>query len=226
MKKLLLLLLLSLSLFAVQKPAQKVVLQLSWLHQFQFAGYYVAKEFGLYKEAGIDIEINEFNHGVDISSIIEKKEADFTIGRSSLLIDKANGKDVVALGAIFQNSPLMLMTRDDTGMNTVADLKGKKIMLTDDAKGTASIMAMLFANGLSKKDIQVIPHSFNLDDLIDKNTDAMGCYISNEPIQMADKGIGYKIFNPKDYGFHFYSDIVFTSSKFIKNNPKLTKKFL
>jgi signal transduction histidine kinase len=135
------------------------------------------------------------------------------------------GKDIVALGAIFQESPLMLLTRDDTNINSIEDLKNKRIMLTKDAKGTASIMAMLFSKGLNQKDIQILPHSFNLDDLINKNTDAIASYISNEPIVMADRGIGYKIFYPKDYGFHFYSDILFSSSEFINNNPKLTKRF-
>lgn len=226
MKKILsIILLLSMSLFAAQKPAQKVVLQLSWMHQYQFAGYYIAKELGYYEDVGIDLEINEFKFGMDILSVIETKKADFAIGRSSLLIDKANGKDVVALGAIFQSSPLMLMTRADTGINSINDLKGKRIMLTDDAKKTASIMAMLFSHGLLKKDIHVVHHSFNLNDLIDKKIDAMGCYMSNEPIIMADKGIDYKIFHPKEYGFNFYSDILFTSSKFIKKKPKFTKDF-
>ena len=221
MKTIFLLLYLSVSLFA----AQKVVLQLNWKNQFQFAGYYVAKELGYYKEAGIDVEIKEFDFNTDISNVIENKKADFAVGRSSLLIDKINGKDVVALGAIYQESPMILLTRDDTGINTIKDLKNKRIMLTKDARETASIMAMLFSNGLSKEDMQIAPHSFNLDDLINKKTDAMASYISNEPIRMEDKGIGYKIFDPKEYGFHFYSDILFTSSKFIKKNPKLTKDF-
>ena len=225
MKKIILILLLSISLFALQKQNQKVVLQLGWKHQFQFAGYYVAKELGYYKKAGIDIEMNEFDFKTNISTVLENKEADFAIARSSLLLDKANGKDVVALGAIFQNSPLMLMTRADTGINSLKDLKGKQIMITDDAKGTAPIMSMLFSNGISKKDIEIIPHSFNLDDLINKNVDAMGCYMSNEPIVMRDKGIDYKVFHPKDYGFHFYSDILFTSSEYMKKNPQLTKNF-
>ncbi|MFA6196318.1 MAG: ABC transporter substrate-binding protein [Sulfurimonas sp.] len=221
-------LLTSVSLFATQKivvEPQKIVLQLSWLNQFQFAGYYVAKEMGFYKDVGIDIEIKEFNGTVALSSVIEKKEADFAIGRSSLLIDKSNGKNIVALGAIFQQEPLMLLVRDDMEINSVKDLKNKRIMMTNDAKDTASIMAMLFSNGLTQKDVQIIPHSFNVDDLINKKTDAMASYISNEPIQMLDKGVGYKIFHPKDYGFLFYSDILFTSSDFIQKNPKLTKDF-
>ncbi len=204
---------------------EKVVLQLSWLHQFQFAGYYVAKELGYYKEAGIEVEIKEFNFQTDLTSVVQNREADFAVGRSSLLIEKINGKDVVALGAIFQESPLMLLVTQESHINSLNDLKNKRIMLTGDAKNTASIMAMLSSKGIMQQDIQILPHSFELNDLLHNKTDAMASYVSNEPIVMSDKGIGYKIFDPKDYGFHFYDDILFSSSAFIKKNPHLTKDF-
>jgi len=204
---------------------QKVTLQLSWLHQFQFAGYYIAKEKGFYKDVGIDVDIKEFQFGMNLSTVVENEKADFAIGRSSLLIDKANGKDVVALFSAFQNSPLILLVREDSNIKTLKDLKNKKVVITTDAKGSASILAMLSSKKIFPNDIIVQKHSFNLDDLINAKTDAMGSYISNEPIRLEDKGIKYKIFDPKDYDFNFYSDILFTSSSFIKNNSELTKAF-
>lgn len=220
-KTLLLLLLFSFSLFG----SQKAVLQLMWPHQFQFAGYYMAKELGYYRDAGIDLEIKPYVAATNLVCAIENKEADFAIGRSSLLISASEGKDIVALGALFQHSPLILILREDSGIDTIEKLKGKRIMLTDEAKDTASILAMLSSKGLTKSDIQVLPHSFDIDDLIHGKTDAVAAYVSNEPILMADRGVPYKIFHPKDYGFDFYSDILFTSSAFIKKNPELTKEF-
>lgn len=221
MKKIILILSLCISLFATQK----VVLQLNWLNQFQFAGYYMAKELGYYKDAGLDVEIKEFTPDTNILSVIPKKQADFAIGHSSILINKINGEDIVALGAIYQESPMVLLTRDDTNITMIADLKNKKIMLTNDAIDMASVLAMLSSKGLTRKDIKVVSHSFNLEDLIDKKIDAMASYVSNEPIRMKDRGIGYRVFNPKDYGFHFYGDILFASSAYIKNNPRTTKDF-
>jgi len=223
MKNLLLFILLVSSLFSQED--KKVVLQLNWLHQFQFAGYYIAKEKGYYKDNNIDVEIKEFDFNVNISKVLQNKTADFVIGRSSLIIDKANGEDVVALFSAFQNSPLMLLVRKDSGIKTVSDLKNKKVMITPDAKDSASIIAMLNSQKLSLNDINIIKHSFNLDDLINKKVDAMASYISNEPIRMEDQNIQYTIFHPKDYGFELYSDILFTSSSYIKNNPNLTQKF-
>lgn len=211
------------NLFAANN--NKITLQLSWKHQFQFAGYYIAKELGYYEDAGLDVELKEFDFGVDLSTVIEQGKAEFAVGRSSLLIDKIEGKDIVALGAIYQYSPLMLLVRGDSGIEKIKDLKGKRVMITHDAKGTASVIAMLNSKNILLRDIKVQDHSFDLDDLINKKTDAMASYISNEPIRMADRGIDYKIFHPKDFGFDFYSDILFTSSVFIKENPKLTRSF-
>lgn len=54
----------------------------------------------------------------------------------------------------------------------------------------------------------------------------MASYISNEPIILKEKSIEYNILDPKEYGFDFYSDILYTSSKYIKSNPTITRKFL
>ena len=201
-----------------------ITLQLNWLNQFQFAGYYVAKEKGFYKDIGINVEINELKNKKDLADIIKNGEADFAIGRSSLLINKINGDDVVALAAIFQHSPLMLLSTNDD-IKTINDIKNKKIMITPDAEFTASISAMLNSNNIEYDDLKVLTHSFNLNDLISKKTDLMASYISNEPIRLEERGIKYTVFHPKDYGFDFYSDILFTSSRFIKQNPTTTKKF-
>ena len=204
---------------------KKVTLQLNWLHQFQFAGYYMAKELGYYDAVGIDLEIQEYTYETKIIDEIQNKAVDFAVGRSSIIIDKINGKDIVALGAIFQSNPLMLLVREDSGISSIEDLRDKKIMIANISKSRASIIAMLNAQGLKPRDVQLIPHSFDLNDLITNKVDAMASYLSNEPIRLENKNIAYKVFHPKNYGFDFYGDILFTTSSFIKDNPKLTRDF-
>lgn len=204
---------------------KKITLQLNWLHQFQFAGYYMAKEKGFYKNLDLDLNIKEFTFDTNLIESIKNEKAQFAVGRSSLLIEKTKGEDIIALGAIFQESPLVLLVTKDSNINKVEDLRNKKIMMTPDVRFSASILAMLSSKGISQSDFIMQKHSFNLDDLINKKTDAMSSYLSNEPIRLGEKDIEYKIFDPKDYGFNFYSDILFTSSIFIKKHPKLTKDF-
>lgn len=198
---------------------QKISVQLSWLNQFQFAGYYIAKEKGYYKDVGLDVEIKEF------SEKSMQAHSDFTIRKSSALIDKMNGGDIVALGTSFEHAPLMLLVLESSGIKTPKELFGKKVMVTSDAKDSASILAMLNSFKLDASNVDFIPHSFNLQDLIDGKTDAMACYISNEPLKLDALGIKYKILHPKDYGFDFYDDLLTVDKVFLEKNPQLTKDF-
>ena len=216
--------LLLINIFAAEN--KKLTLQLNWLNQFQFAGYYMAKELGYYKDIGVELKIKEYYPDLHIADAVLRGNVDFGVGRSSLVIDKSEGKDIVALAAIFQYSPLMLLVRKDSHINTIEDFRGKNIMITKDARNSASIMAMLSSKGIKKGDIHLKNHSFDLNDLILGKTDAMASYISNEAVLLEEKNIPYRMFRPKDYGFDFYSDILFTSSEFIKKNPVLTKEFL
>jgi diguanylate cyclase (GGDEF)-like protein/PAS domain S-box-containing protein len=185
----------------------------------------MAREKGFYEEVGLNVNIKEFTYNLKIIKEIENSNSDFAIGRSSLLVEKINGADIVALGAIFQESPLMLLVKKESNINDIKDLRNKRIMFTNDASLSASILAMLNANKLKSDDYQIIEHSFKLDDLLSNKVDAIAAYLSNEPILLKDRNIEFNIFYPKDYGFDFYSDILFTSSKFIKENPKVTKDF-
>lgn len=207
------------------KEKTDITLQLNWLNQFQFAGYYMAKEKGFYDDVGLNVTIKELQYKKELVNLIKTGEADFAVGRSSLILNKIRGDDIVALAAIFQDSPLMLLTTNIDEIKTIDDIRNKKVMITPDAEFTASITAMLNSNNIYYEDLQIINHSFNLNDLIEKKTDLMASYISNEAVVLERKNINYRVFHPKDYGFNFYSDILFTSSKFIEENPTTTLRF-
>ena len=110
-------------------------------------------------------------------------------------------------------------------LKEVADLKDKRIMVTDDVVGMASLTAMLAGNGIKPDDYTSQKHTFTVDDLISGDTDAIAAYISNEPYHMQKQGMDYTIFAPKNHGFDFYSDILFTSQKLYKDNPQLVERF-
>jgi diguanylate cyclase (GGDEF)-like protein len=209
------------SLFASES---KVSLQLQWKNQFQFAGYYIAKEKGFYKEAGLDVEIKEYKSGVDVVADVVSGKSTYGIGRSSILIDRNSKKPVVLFGALFQRSPLVLIsTKPD--IKEITDLVGKKVMITEDAKNSASILAMLLSEGVNSTSYTTQKHSFNYMDLINQKTDSMASYTTNEPYLLKAKNVDFKIFDPKDYGFDFYEDILFTSEKEMHENPQRVKAF-
>ncbi|MBR9884533.1 MAG: ABC transporter substrate-binding protein, partial [Oceanospirillales bacterium] len=204
------LLLLVSALIHAQTVLEEVRLQLTWKHQFQFAGYYMAVEKGFYRDAGLSVELIEVDPDRAPLDQVMSGRAEFGVGRSSLLLDKLHGVDVVALMAAFQHSPLMLLTRADSGIADPGGLRGKRIMVTDDAVQVSEVIAMMLKFGITLDDIQVQEPSYDIADLIEGRTDAMASYVSNEPFQMERRGIDYNLIHPQDYGFPMYSDILFT----------------
>ncbi len=200
-----------------------VSLQLQWKHQFQFAGYYMAKEKGFYKDVGIDVNIKEFHRDINIIDNVHTGKTEFGTGRSSLLLHKE--KDILLLSAIFQSSPYVLHAKKRDDIQTLNDIKNKTIMFSTNLEDMASINAMLKSEGISKNDFIIKEHSYNYNDLINEKVDLMSSYISNEPFILKQKGEESIIFNPKDYGFDFYDDILFSSSKLAQKNPDLVDNF-
>ena len=210
---------------AYSQNLQKTSIQLMWVDQFEFAGFYMAKEKGFYEKIGLDVEIKKYNLSTNVLNEVLEKKADFGVNSSSLIIKKSLGKDIVILGSIFQSSPLIILALKDSRIKNIHDIKNKKLMMTSEQYEAAPLQSMLISENISLKSINLIDHSFNVDDLINKKTDFMMAYTTNEPYLLKEKGYESQIFHLKDYGFNFYEEILFTSKEFANNNPKLVKDF-
>ena len=210
---------------AFANTPKKISLQLQWKYQFQFAGYIIAKEKGFYNAIGLDVNLKEWVHGINMVDEVINGNSQFSISRPTSLIDISKGKEVVFLAAIFQSSPLILLTDRSTGIKTIQDFKNKRIMTTGDLNVDTSLLSMMFSQGISSSDLITQVPSFNVKDLIDKKTDLIASYISNEPYELKKIGGEPVIFSPKDYGFDFYNDIIITSKKYLRNNTNEVKNF-
>ncbi|WP_246246948.1 GGDEF domain-containing protein [Candidatus Methylobacter favarea] len=204
--------------------AEKIHLQLRWHHQFQFAGYYAALEQGYYRQAGLDVILHEGSPEKFSVSEVLQGHAQYGVANSELLLDRLRGAPLVALAAIFQHSPSVLLARKDAGILSPDDLIGKDVMLMDKAVD-ADFFAMLHNEGVSLAKIHVIPSSFNIQDLVDGKVVAFNSYLSNEPYYLKQHGVEYTVLNPRNYGVDFYSDILFTTEDEIKQHPDRVKAF-
>ena len=101
MRFILLLFLLFSSLFSSYKALEKVSLQLVWLDQFQFAGYYMAIEKGFYRDVGLDVELKSFKYSLDVVDEVIGQNSDYGVGRSSIIRLYSKNKNIVLLSAIF-----------------------------------------------------------------------------------------------------------------------------
>lgn len=209
---------LSFNLFA-HDNSEKTILQLSWFNQFQFAGYYIAKEKGFYSEYGLDVEIKNYDFSINVTKDVSEGKVDFGIARETLIREKLNAfNNIVTLYPLFQISPLILITKKDSNINSIKDFSNKKIMLSNNDSSQASVKAMLTSNNVNMNSLKILEHTHNIEDLINNNTDIMSAYISKAPFILEQKNIPFNTFAPKDYGFDLYSDFLFTSSELVKKN--------
>jgi len=202
-----------------------VTLQLAWFDQFQYAGYYIAKEKGFYKELGLDVEIVPFSFDKNIIKDVNDGKIDFAVGRENLILEKQKYPNIVALAAIFQASPLILISKKDSKIEKIEDFANKRIMTTRDDAEEASLKAMLVSRKVDIKTLNFIPHSHNIKDLINSKTDLISAYTSKAPFFLNKYNIKYNTFSPKDYGFDMYSDFLYTNSQLIATDPNVAILF-
>lgn len=205
---------------------ESLSLQLRWLHQFQFAGYYMALEKGFYRDAGLEVDIREGGPGA--SKPIDRMlsgEADFAIANSGVVIARMQGKPVVALAAIMQSSPIVWIVRADSGIYTPLDLAGKRVMLMP-APESAELRITLAREGIDPNAMDIRQTSYNPQDLIDGKTDAYDGYISNEPYWLQQKQVPYRLINPREYGVNFYNDVLTTRESLLRQRPEQVEAFV
>jgi len=206
-----------------QAENEPITLQLKWTHQFQFAGYYAAIEKGYYRDAGLDVSVHEAVPGINPIHAVIDGAAEYGVGTSDLLLDRAQGAPVVVLGVIFQHSPSALIVHADSNIQAVKDLLGKRLMLEEN--GT-DIVAMLQRSGLPQGSYTQVEHNFKLDDWIQGKVDAATVYTTDELFELSQHGIAYRIFKPVDSGVDFYGDNVFTTEQEIRHHPRRAQAFL
>jgi len=205
------------------QPLDHVTLQLKWKHQFQFAGYYAAVAQGYYKQAGLDVKLVEGSPDHDPTEEVLAGHADFGVGNSDLLLFRYKGKPVVVLASIFQHSPLILVARAAGGAKDLQALHDKKLMMIPSE--SAEIFAYFKHEGIDPSKLNVRPHTFNIEDFISGNVDAMSAYSTDEPFKLKQRGFDFYTFVPRAGGIDFYGDCLFTTEQQIHDNPDRVRAF-
>ncbi len=208
---------------------ESVTLQLKWQHQFQFAGYYAAISQGYYREAGLDVTLREAQPYEDPVQYVLNGNAEFGVGTSELLLLHHFNQPVIVLAVIFQHSPLALIVpnvsnKQDTFLpyQYIQDLKDKPVMME---ASSAELLAYLAREGLTREKLNLIDHTFDIQDTLEGKAAAMSGYVTDEPFLLQEQNIPYQIFKPIMGGIDFYGDNLFTTQSQLETHPKRVQAF-
>jgi NitT/TauT family transport system substrate-binding protein len=185
--------------------ADKVTIQLKWVTQAQFAGYYVAKAKGYYKDAGLDVTINPGGPDVAPPQVIAGGGADVIVDwMPSALASREKGVPLVNISQTFKKSGLELTCRADTGIKSPKDFKGKTLGVWFGGN-EYPFLAWMAKLGLktdgSPDGVKVIKQGFNVDPLLQKQADCISTMTYNEYWQVIDAG-----YKPSQLVVFKYSD--------------------
>ena len=177
---------------AAAHAADKATIQLKWVAQAQFAGYFVAKEKGFYKDVGLDVTINPGGPDVAPPQVIAGGGADVVVDwMPSALASREKGVPLVNISQTFKGSGLELTCRAETGIKKPADLKGKTIGVWFSGN-EYPFLAWMSKLGLktdgAANGVKVIKQGFNVDPLLQKQADCVSTMTYNEYWQVIDGG--------------------------------------
>jgi NitT/TauT family transport system substrate-binding protein len=212
----------------------KVKLQLKWLHQAQFAGYYVAADKGYYKERNLDVEILPGGPDVVPSLKVNAGAADIGVDWvGSLLANRDKGQPLVDVAQFYQSSGLLLISKKKAGINGPADLKGKKVGVWtggNEFEFRALMDKYGFDNSIdNNKDMTIIKQGFEMDSFINDQLDAASAMVYNEYPVVLEAGIPAEeinIINYNDEGVGMLEDHLFATEETVKNKRDILIRFL
>ncbi len=173
--------------------ADQVTLQLKWVTQAQFAGYYVAKDKGFYEEEGLDVEIKAGGPDISPPQVIAGGGADVVLDwMPSALASREKGLPLVNIAQPFKSSGMMLTCRKDTGITSPADFRGKTlgVWFFGNEYPFLSWMSQLGIPTEGGDDgVTVLKQGFNVDPILQKQADCVSTMTYNEYWQIIDAGL-------------------------------------
>ncbi len=221
------------------KEMEKVTLQLKWVTQAQFAGYYAAKEQGFYEDEGLDVTIQPGGPDIVPEQVVLGGNAEFGIDwLDNLLATRDQGGKIVNVAQVYARSGMTEITWKDSGIDDIKELRGKKVGVWLGGN-EHKLFAALTKNGIDpQKDTQIVAQPFDMNLFLNREVDAAAAMTYNELAQVLesenpDTGELYtlddlNVFLMSDLGTGALEDGIFVREDWLADeaNQDITKRFL
>ncbi|MBV9549338.1 MAG: ABC transporter substrate-binding protein [Alphaproteobacteria bacterium] len=226
MKRLLFALAFAAAALSPAAAATKITFVTDWKAQAEHGGFYQALAEGLYAKRGLDVKIIQGGPDVNVPQLLAGGAADFGMGSNSFIAMNIvrQGLPLKAVMAVFQKDPQVLMSHPRRDINSLADMKGKPVLVS--AAAMTAFWPWLKAK-FGFADSQIRKYTFNLAPfIVDPNAIQEG-YLTSEPFTVEQQTHWKpKVFLLADYGYPGYANMVLVPQRWIDTNPKAVQAFV
>jgi NitT/TauT family transport system substrate-binding protein len=212
--------------FSQSKELRKVTFLPGWVPQSQFAGYYMAKNSGIYEKYGLDVTIVEGGMSRDVITALKNREIDFgTAFLYTGVIERARGTTLVNIGQMFQQSAIMFVAKKKSGIKSLDDFNGKRIGVW------RTVLRELTSGFLAKHHIRadVVEINSGIGAFLKDAVDITVMMNYNEYKRMLNSGIDpdeVAVFEFAGYGMNFPEDGIYCMESTLKKDPASCKSFV
>ena len=208
------------------QPLKKITFVPHWVPQAQFAGFYIAKDRGIYEKYGLDLTIIPGGPKISSSALLEKDAVDFALMWLSNAIQlKARNSHIVNIAQEVNRSALMLISKKSSGIKTPQDMNGKKIGVWG---GDFQIQPMAFFKKYNLN-VKTIMQGNSINLFFFDGIDVTSGMWYNEYHTILNSGFNADELNTfffADYGLNFPEEGIYCSEKFYKENPDICRSFI
>jgi len=214
-----------------KKVPDEITLQLKWVHQAQFAGFYMAQEKGYYAKENIEVTFLEGGQDVDIAQRIVSGKADFgVLTPEFIFMKRSQGAPLTAISAIYRRSAVVFVAMANSNIVRPSDFIGKTVATRDPGGSQKDFelqfYAMMNRLGLPASKVKIVSYDPAYSAFYEGKLEVTPCYSTGGLIKMRQKGLKLNLIWPSDYGIHFYSDTLVTTDRLILEKPDLVRRFL
>jgi NitT/TauT family transport system substrate-binding protein len=209
---------------AAARAEDTISFGLDWVAEAEYGGYYQAVATGLYAQHGLKVTIRQGGPQVNQMQLMMAGRLDFNLGGGRAIEFVQQKLPFVAIAAIFQKDPSVLIAHPGQGNDSFEALKGKPILIGTDTR--ASWWRFL-AGKYGYSDSQIRPYTFNLQPFLADKTLVQQGYLGSEPFAIEQQAH----FKPvvlllADAGYAGYGNIVTTSTKLMTERPDVVQRFI
>ena len=208
---------------AAPAPRTAVKLQLDWVPEPEFGGFYAARDEGAFKKEGLDVELAGGGTGVPVVQMVATGEAELgVVGADEVLIARARGADVVPVFAVYQKSPQGIMAHAARGATTLAEVLSSGSLAIEPGLPYAAFLKKKY--GFSK--VRVVPYDGGVAHFLTEKDLAQQCFVTSEPIAAKKEGSDPQVFLVADEGYDPYLGVVITRGALLRGKTELVKAFV